>query len=53
MRHALPALLVPLLLAGAARAEDDVLRYRRSYGEALREARVRNVPVLVSRHKDF
>jgi hypothetical protein len=29
------------------------LRYRRSYAEALRVARLRNLPVFVSRHKDF
>ena len=45
------------LLAGSAAAKDlkpgvDVLRWRRTYGEALREARLRNVPVLVTRHKD-
>jgi hypothetical protein len=29
------------------------LRYQRSYAAALLEARIRNLPVLVSRHKDF
>ncbi len=28
------------------------VRWRRSYGAALLEARLRNVPVLVTRHKD-
>ena len=34
------------------KAAEASIRWRRTYGEALREARLRNVPVLVSRHKD-
>lgn len=35
----------------AAKAEESV-RWRRTYADALLEARLRNVPVLVTRHKD-
>jgi hypothetical protein len=54
--------LLLLLFAAAASAGDakkapgkpgvDHLRFSRTYGAALWEARLRNVPVLVSRHKD-
>jgi hypothetical protein len=30
----------------------EAVRWRRTYAEALWESRLRNVPVLVSRHKD-
>ncbi len=33
--------------------KNEHLEYRSSYGRALAEARIRNVPVFVSRHKDF
>lgn len=63
MRRTLPLLLALALGAGAfwsalgpsARAEDEKqahLDYRRTYAEALLESRIRNVPVLVTRHKD-
>lgn len=29
------------------------LRYQKTYAAALREARIRNLPVFISRHKDF
>ena len=29
------------------------LDFKRTYAQALREARIRNLPVFVSRHKDF
>lgn len=59
-----PGLLAAALLlgAGTTRAgEDDAkqatkgphLDYRRTYEAALLEARIRNVPVFVSRQKDF
>lgn len=35
-----------------AKEASETVRWRRTYAEALREARLRNVPVLVSRHKD-
>lgn len=38
--------------AAAARAKDH-LPFQRSYAAALLEARVRNLPIFVSRHKDF
>ena len=38
--------------SAAAKEDPDVLRWRRTYAEALLEARLRNVPVWVSRHKD-
>jgi hypothetical protein len=62
-RH-LPRLLLLALATGAfwltavphgARAGDEKdahLRYRKTYGDALLESRIRNVPVLVTRHKD-
>ena len=64
MRRTVPLLLVLAFAAGAfwlaawpagARAEDEKplhLNYRKTYAEALLEGRIRNVPVLVSRHKD-
>jgi hypothetical protein len=53
----LPLLLAIALVAPAggptlAGDEKDHLAWRRTYGEALREARIRGVPVLVTRHKD-
>lgn len=46
-------LLIALFSAGAtAKDAEEVLRWRHTYSEALLEARLRNVPVLVSRHKD-
>lgn len=36
-----------------AAPEPAHLDYKRTYAEALREARIRNLPVFVSRHKDF
>ena len=61
------ALLAVVLLAapqvsrageGADGAKNDAkkkphLFYRKTYEEALTEARVRNLPVFISRHKDF
>ena len=38
--------------AEAARAKEH-LPFKRSYADALLEARIRNLPVFVSRHKDF
>lgn len=38
--------------AGKAKEVAEGVRWRRTYAEALREARLRNVPVLVTRHKD-
>ncbi len=38
--------------AKKAKAEEH-LDFQRSYGAALRQARIRNLPVFVSRHKDF
>lgn len=38
--------------SAVAKEDPDVLRWRHTYAEALLEARLRNVPVLVSRHKD-
>ncbi len=35
-----------------AKSDGDHLRWRRTYREALLEARIRNLPVLVTRHKD-
>ena len=64
MRRTLPALLALALGTGAfwsaiaarpVRAGDEEhahLAYRRTYAEALLESRIRNVPVLVTRHKD-
>lgn len=37
----------------AAKEAEKHLRYSRTYAEALWEARLRNVPVFLSRHKDF
>ena len=46
-------LLIALFSVSAtAKEADEVIRWRHTYGEALLEARLRNVPVLVSRHKD-
>ncbi len=47
------ALLAPTLLAGEAHPKGEHLRYVTDYGDALLEARVRNVPIFFSRHKDF
>lgn len=65
MRSGLPSFLRPLGLAAlgllaavafaasaTAKEPSDVPRWRRAYAEALLEARLRNVPVWVSRHKD-
>ena len=64
MRRTLPAVLVLVLAAGTfwlaavpycARAGDEKqahLNYRKTYAEALLESRIRNVPVLVTRHND-
>lgn len=59
----LAAGLIGVLLLSAApigfaggddkKAKKPHLQYRRTYLEALTEARIRNLPVLVSRHKDF
>ena len=38
--------------AGAGDEESGHLDYKRTYHEALLESRLRNVPLLVSRHKD-
>lgn len=52
-RLGLSLLLLALVAPGAAAKEPaESIRWRRTYGEALREARLRNVPVLVTRHKD-
>ena len=47
-------LLAAASLAGdvAAKEPVEVLRWRPTYSKALREARLRNVPVLITRHKD-
>ncbi|MHC5012069.1 MAG: hypothetical protein ACYTG6_14170 [Planctomycetota bacterium] len=45
-----------LAVPGDGRAgddEDEHLDYRTTYEEAMLEARIRNVPIFVSRHKDF
>ncbi len=46
-----------ILFAGGAFAEEHPkgahLRYMTSYEAAMVEARVRNVPIFFSRHKDF
>ncbi len=47
----LAALAYPSPTAAAPRAKKH-LHFRRTYAEALLEARIRNVPILVSRHKD-
>lgn len=64
MRRTLPALLALALGVGGfwlaavpapARAGDEPhasLHYRKTYAEALLESRIRNVPLLVTRHKD-
>jgi hypothetical protein len=39
-------------VSAAAKEETDTPRWRRTYADALLEARLRNAPVLVSRHKD-
>lgn len=54
-RLALAAMAVAFLPLGAAvfaKEEPAGLSWRRTYGEALLEARLRNVPVLVTRQKD-
>jgi hypothetical protein len=55
-RHLASVLCAVLTAAGvgAALAKDEpaTLRWRRTYGEALLEARLRNVPVLITRQKD-
>jgi hypothetical protein len=53
--HACAALALVLGVAslGGKAKEPDHLIFRRTYEAALLEARIRNVPVLVSRHKDF
>jgi hypothetical protein len=45
------ALLLPLAPSGLG-ADAEHLPWRASYAQALREARVRNLPVWVTRHKD-
>lgn len=64
MRRTLPALLALVLGTGAfwfavvahpVHAGDEKLAhldYRRTYADALLESRIRNVPLLVTRHKD-
>ena len=47
------ALLAPTLFAGETHPKGAHLRYMTDYAEALLEARVRNVPIFFSRHKDF
>jgi hypothetical protein len=47
--------LASLVVGGVAAAgggKDEGLRYRRSYEEAMWEARARNLPIFVTRHKD-
>ena len=50
-----PAGKAPAAKAPAAKARDpdDHLDFKKTYAAALLEARIRNVPVFVSRHKDF
>lgn len=36
-----------------AKRGQDHLPYKKTYADALLESRIRNVPVFVSRHKDF
>jgi hypothetical protein len=46
--------LTPLALAGDEEvSKDPHLTYRTTYEQALLEARIRNLPVFISRHKDF
>ena len=64
MRRTIPTVLALAFTASAfwltvgptgAHAGDeqvDHLRYRKTYADALLESRIRNVPVLVTRHKD-
>lgn len=49
-----PLLFVLLLGLLPARGDGEAtsLAWRRSYGEALTEARIRNLPVFLTRHKD-
>lgn len=47
----LAALAAPLPTAAAPKAKPH-LYFRTTYADALLEARIRNVPILVSRHKD-
>lgn len=49
---AAPAFWLALRPAGAGEDPAPHLRYRKTYAEALLESRIRNVPVLVTRHKD-
>ena len=53
---ALGALLLRVLAAGprpaAGKDAAPTLDWRRTYGDALMEARIRNLPVFVTRHKD-
>jgi hypothetical protein len=55
MRRAILASAVLLLATAAVRAGDakgDHIQWRHTYGAALFEARVRNMPVLLTRQKD-
>jgi hypothetical protein len=54
MRRLALSCVLAFLGAGAAAGGEGAkhLDYRRTYGEALLEARIRNVCVMVSRHKD-
>ncbi len=36
-----------------AKRGQDHLAYKKTYADALLEARIRNLPVFISRHKDF
>lgn len=45
--------LATALQAGESHPDGPHLRYATSYAEAMREARVRGVPIFFSRHKDF
>jgi len=52
-RLLLAALALPALAPSPVAAKEEAnLPWRRTYAEALLEARVRNVPVLVTRQKD-
>ncbi len=45
--------LAPFAFAGEADEKRKHLRYKSSYEEAMLEARIRNLPIFFSRHKDF
>ncbi len=52
MRLAPLLLVATLAIPASAGGGAEHLHWRRTYGEALLEARIRNIPVFVTRHKD-